>query len=183
MTLTEIELADEINRLHGNVVQQTDTSKRSLCMAVEAAWQAGKLLLAEQERVRRTMGAAWGLWVETHFRGSPRTAQNYMRLAESIEDLSLLQGMGLRQSYLKLGITTEPKSRGKDVKVPDLPSHLRLANRLLVALKPCFDSRHKLPETRDAFRKDLRMLYERLRLLFESESNLRSAKTTISVSK
>ena len=52
---------DEINRLHKEVVRQTDDSLKCLHAGLTAAWQAGQLLLVEQKRVRRTMGAAWGL--------------------------------------------------------------------------------------------------------------------------
>ena len=53
--------AHEINRLHEEVVRQTEGSRQRLHAALVAAWQAGQLLLAEQKRVRRTMGATWGL--------------------------------------------------------------------------------------------------------------------------
>ena len=158
--------AQEINRLHAEVVRQVEASKQALHTALAAAWRAGQLLLAEKKRVRRTMGGgAWLLWLREHFRGSPRTAQNYMRLAETVADVSLLQAMSLRQVYLRLGIATEPKSRAGSVPLQALPPYLRFAHRLLAALQPCVKA--FTPEQSEAYRQDLRPLYERLRLLFE----------------
>jgi hypothetical protein len=146
------------------VVQQTDDSKKRLHAALAAAFQAGQLLLSEQKRVRRTMGAAWGQWLTEKFHGTHRTAQNYMRLAESVTDVSAFQDLSLRQVYLRLGIATEPKSRANSPRVEKLPPHVRLANRLLLTLST---SSRSNPEQRAAFRQDLRALYERLRRLFE----------------
>lgn len=68
--------AAEINRLHAEASQHAVASRRSLRAALVAAWRAGQLLLAEKKRVRRTMGGgAWLLWLEEHFKGTPRTAQ------------------------------------------------------------------------------------------------------------
>src|ERR1019366_2008885 len=109
-------VAQEINRLHAEVVRQADTSKHALHAALAAAWRAGQLLLAEKKRVRRMMGdGAWLLWLEAHFRGSRRTAQNYMRLAETVGDAVALQGMSLRQMYLPVGIAPREKSRAGSV--------------------------------------------------------------------
>ena len=159
--------AHEINRLHEEVVREAEGSRRCLQTALAAAWQAGQLLLVEQKLVRRTMGAAWGLWLEEKFRGSRRTAQNYMRLAESAPDIAGLQGLSLRQVYLRLGIATEPKSRTDSPHVEKLPPHVRLANKLLVALSTGDKASRANPEQSAAFRQDLRALYDRLRRLFE----------------
>jgi hypothetical protein len=173
------QVASEINRLHGEVVRQAEASKQALHSALAAAWRAGQLLLAEKKRVRRMMGGgAWLLWLQEHFRGSRRTAQNYMRLAETVADVTFLQGMSLRQVYLRLGIATEPKTRAGSVPLQTLPPHLRLAHRLLAALQPC--AQPGTPEQREAYRNDLRPLYERLRLLFEpNAANIRGAAVSI----
>ena len=160
--------AHEINRLHEEVVRQTDGSRKCLHAALAAAWQAGQLLLIEQKRVRCTMGAAWGLWLDERFRGSRRTAQNYMQLAETVTDVSAFQGLSLRQVYLRLGIATEPKSRVDSPRVERLPPHIRLANKLLVALSTGDKASRSTPEQSAAFRQDLRALYERLRRIFET---------------
>jgi hypothetical protein len=152
----------EINRLHAEVLRHTAESEQSLHAALAAAWTAGGLLLAEQKRVRQTMGAAWGEWLTRYFQGTHRTAQRYMRLAESVADVSSLRGLSLRQVYLRLGIATEPKHRVDSPHVTPLPPYIRLANRLLIALKAS-------PVTRPEVRQDLRALYEQLRRLFESE--------------
>lgn len=159
--------ADEINRLHKEVVRQTDESRKCLHAGVAAAWQAGQLLLVEQKRVRRTMGAAWGFWLTEKFQGTHRTAQNYMRLADSAPDVTALQGLSLRQVYLRLGIATEPKCRTDSPHVEQLPPHVRLANKLLVALSTGDKASRATPEQSAAFRQDLRALYERLRRLFD----------------
>ena len=159
----ETSAADEINRLHEQVVKQADDSRQCLHAALVAAWQAGRLLLAEQKRVHKAMGGAWGLWLDQKFHGSRRTAQNYMRLAESAPDISAFLGLSLRQVYLRIGIATEPKSRANSPRVAELPAHIRLASKLLVALK----AYEKKPHGQEAFRQDLRALYERLRRLFE----------------
>jgi hypothetical protein len=162
----------EINRLHAEVERHATQSKASLHAALVAAWEAGRLLLAEKKRVRRTMGGgAWLLWLEESFQGSRRTASNYMRLAAKVTDPSFLQGMSLRQAYLRLGIATEPKARAESVHVAPLPAHVRLASRLVRVLneEASFD---RLPAAQAAaFRQDLRLLYERLRRLFEPANN------------
>jgi hypothetical protein len=161
--------AREINRLHEEVVRQTDDSRKCLHAALVAAWEAGQLLLTEQKRVRRTMGAAWGLWLDQKFRGSRRTAQNYMLLANSTPDVSAFKGMSLRQVYLRLGIATEPKERLNSPRVELLPAHIRLAQRLLVALKKRNKTAPATPEQWTALRQDLRLLYEQLRAIFEKD--------------
>jgi hypothetical protein len=145
------ELALEVNRLHAEVERLTAESMESLTAALAAAWRAGRLLLTEKRRVRRTMGAAWGLWLEQNFHGSARTAQRYMMLAKSVTDVAVLRGMSLRQIYFRLGIATEPKSRANAVHLPALPPHIRLASRMLGALKSCAAIREITSEQREAY--------------------------------
>ncbi len=159
--------AREINRLHEEVVRQADGSRKCLHAALVAAWQAGQLLLAEQKRIHNPMGGGWGLWLEQKFRGSRRTALNYMRLAENTPDLSVFQGLSLRQVYLRLGIATESKHRVNSQRVKPLPPHIRLAGKLLVALKKRSKSSPETPEQWTALRQDLRALYDQLRGIFE----------------
>ncbi len=158
--------ADEINRLHAESEKSRVESHAMLHVALEAAWKAGQLLLAEKRTVRRTMGpGAWILWLERYFAGTPRTAQHYMRLASIVADVSFLQGMSLRQAYFSLGIATEPKSPARSAMLRPVPQHATLAVRLL-ALLPA-KSNSISPEMQRAYRQDFRPLYERLRLLFE----------------
>ena len=159
--------ADEINRLHAEVVKLSADSRDALHAALVAAWKAGQLLAVQKRHVRRSMGAcAWLLWLERHFSGSPRTAQRYMLLAKSVSDASFLGGISLRRVYFRLGIATEPKSPGCTVALRPLPRHAVLAGRLMGLLK----SRPNLlsVEMRKAYRQDLRPLYDRLRGLFEA---------------
>lgn len=159
--------AREINRLHGEVERLAGESRNALTSALTAAWRAGRLLVAEKKRVRRTMGGgAWQLWLKENFHGSERTAQRYMKLAAAVDDATALQAMSLRQAYAGLGIATEPKSPA-DAPVQPLPAHVRLANRLLVALKPSATS--LTPQQQEAYRQDLRALYEQLRRIFEAK--------------
>ena len=160
----------EINRLHAEVVRLTTESRQSLVSAVAVAWQTGQLLLAEKKRVRKACGGAWLFWLEHNFKGTPRTAQRYMWLAESEPDISQLQGLSLRQAYFRLGIATEHKSPTKFGLPLQLPSHIRLAGKLFDALQPCADVRRMTPEQREAYRIDLRTLYQRLRPLFETDT-------------
>jgi len=158
--------ADEINRLHAEVEKKTNESRDMLNVALRAAWKAGQLLVAEKRTVRRTMGpGAWQLWQARYFAGSPRTAQRYMRLANTVADVSFLQGMSLRQTYFQLGISTEPKSPARSVVLRPVPRHAVLAVRLLAVL-PVW-SRTVSPEMQQAYRQDFRPLYERLRSWFE----------------
>jgi len=162
--------AAEINRLHEEAKRCACTSRQALHGALVAAWQAGHLLVEERKRVFYTMGSgAWLLWLKANFHGTARTAQRYMRLAHGIADVAFLQGMSLRQAYARLGIATEPKTPGKRRLRHTLPAHVVLANRLLRSLK------RRPGQTRDeqgeAYRRDLRALYEKLRPWFESASS------------
>lgn len=56
-------------------------------------------------------------------------------LAEGVAEISSLEGLNLRQAYLRLGIAKEPKSRANSAHVGELPAHVRLASELLVAIK------------------------------------------------
>ena len=111
-----------------------------------------------------------GQWVDEKFEGSRRTAQNYMRLAESVSDPTEFRGLSLRQVYLRLGIATEPKNRAASPTVSRLPSHIRLANRLLASLKPLEEKPGKDLEQNAVLRQDLRGLYECLRRFFERDN-------------
>ena len=151
----------EINRLHDEATQRVIVSRQALDGALAAAWQAGQLLVAEKKRVRRSMGSgAWLLWLEANFRGTARTAQRYMKLAKSVADVAFLRGLSLRQAYARLGIATEPKGPGRRPLVHLLPTHVVLANKLLIALK-C----SKSPDA-EMLRRDLRGLFEALRPWF-----------------
>jgi hypothetical protein len=160
-------VAAEINRLHEEARQRSHASREALHAALAAAWQAGQLLLAERKRVFHDMGSgAWLFWLEANFRGSARTAQRYMRLAQSVADVAFLQGMSLRQAYARLGIATEPKTTGQRRLRHALPAHVILANRLVRALKR--RPGQTTEEQGEAYRRDLRTLYDKLRLWFES---------------
>ena len=52
--------AEEINRLHAEVVQLSAESREKLHAGLIAAWRAGQLLAEEKRQVRRTMGPGHG---------------------------------------------------------------------------------------------------------------------------
>lgn len=157
----------EINRLHAEAKQHAVASRRALQAALTAAWRAGHLLLAEKKRVRRSMGGgAWLLWLEQNFRGTPRTAQRYMKLAKGVSDVAFLQGLSLRQAYDRLGIAMEEKHATESFPLQSLTPHLLLANKLVRTL-PTQDWQRLPLEKRTALRRDLAPLYQRMRLLFE----------------
>jgi hypothetical protein len=160
-------VAAEINRLHEEARRCAVASRQALHGALVAAWQAGQLLVGERKRVFRDMGpGAWLLWLEANFRGTARTAQRYMRLAQCVADVAFLEGMSLRQAYARLGIATEPKTPGKRRLRHTLPAHVVLANRLVRTLKRRPGQSDE--EQGEAYRRDLRILYEKLRPWFES---------------
>lgn len=157
-------VAAEINRLHEEAKHGVHASRQALNAALASAWQAGQLLLDERKRVFRRMGpGAWLLWLEANFKG---TAQRYMRLAQSVADVAFLQGMSLRQAYARLGIATEPKTTGQRRLRHTLPAHVIYANRLVRALKR--RPGQTTEEQGEAYRRDLRALYDKLRPWFES---------------
>lgn len=161
-------VAAEINRLHEEAKKCSFAASEALHEALAAAWRAGQLLLAERKRVRHCMGhGAWLLWLEANFHGTPRTAQRYMKLAQFVADVDFLQGMSLRQTYARLGIAAEPKTPGKCPLTHQLPPYVVLANKLVRALK-CPPGA-TVEEQGEAYRRDLRALYERLRPWFESK--------------
>ena len=158
--------AAEINRLHDDAKRYAAASRQALHSALVAAWQAGQLLILEKKRVFHAMGpGAWLLWLKANFRGTARTAQRYMRLAQSVTDVAFLQGLSLRQSYARLGIATEPKTPGKRRLRHTLPAHVVLANKLVRTLKR--RPGQTINEQGEAYRRDLRALDEKHLLWFE----------------
>lgn len=157
----------EINRLHEEAKRGSVVSRQALHGALVAAWQADHLLVEERKRVFHAMGpGAWLLWLKANFRGTARTAQRYIRLAQCVTDAAFLRGMSLRQAYARLGIATEPKTPGKRRLRHTLPAHVVLANRLVRTLKRRPGQTDE--EQGEAYRRDLRLLYEKLRRWFES---------------
>lgn len=163
-------VAAEINRLHEEARKCACVARESLHGALAAAWQAGQLLLSERKRVRHCMGhGAWLLWLQANFRGTPRTAQRYMKLAQCVTDVDFLRGMSLRQTYARLGIATEPKTPGMRPLAHRLPAYVILAGKLVRALKR--RPGMTVEEQVAGYRRDLRVLYEKLRPWFESAPN------------
>jgi hypothetical protein len=159
----------EINRLHEEAKRRSAASRKELHGALVAAWHAGQLLIEERKRVFHSMGSgAWLHWLEANFRGTARTAQRYIRLAKCVSDVAFLEGMSLRQAYARLGIATEPKTPGKRRLRHTLPAHVVLANRLLRALQR--QRRQSFIDHGDAYRSDLRALFEKIRPWFETKT-------------
>ncbi len=159
--------AAEINRLHAEAVRCAADSRAALNSALQCAWRAGQLLIAEKKRIRRAMGGGgWMLWLERNFDGHCRTAARYMRLAAGVSDPEFLRGLSIRQAYLRLGIATEPKSRAETVRVETLPTYIRLASRLVRELRAEARRARQSGEP-VVLRQDLADLYRQLRQLFE----------------
>jgi hypothetical protein len=164
---TNATTVSEINRLHDEAKREAIASRTALHGALISAWRAGCLLSEERKRVFHAMGpGAWHHWLHANFRGTVRTAQRYIRLAQCARDAECLRGMSLRQAYARLGIATEPKTPGKRRLRHTLPAHVVLANRLFRTLKRKPGQTDE--EQGEAYRRDLRLLYEKLRLWFES---------------
>lgn len=162
-------VVERINQLHAEAAKHVTYSRSALDSALKAAWEAGGLLIEEKKRVRHTMGpGAWLLWLESNFQGTPRTAQRYMRLARSLTDPSFVQGLSLRQTYDRLGIATEPKRRGEAFTLGRLAPHVRLATRLIRTLRSPRVCALMTESHRITYKGDLRVLYDRLRVLFEN---------------
>lgn len=165
-TCDTVSTADQINQLHSRVEALSSQSRVLLDEALTAAWQAGKLLIAEKCRVRKQMNAgSWFLWLEANFKGSVRTAQRYMKLARMVPDTSIFAGMSLRQVYERLGIATEPKRKSENAITFQLPQYVSLANKLVRVLRQCSRRSRKNPSD-ESIRQYLRILYETLRKLF-----------------
>ena len=157
----------DINRLHAGATGMARSSRDALDAALLAAWQAGQLLDAERKRIRRTMGrAAWSCWLAENFRGSQRTASRYLQLARTTADPNALPQLSLRQAYFRLGISTEPKSRGTRYQLPRLPGHVRNAQRLLLSVRTKLRLRQMDDEQRRRLCDDLAPLHRQLVLLF-----------------
>ena len=77
-----------------------------------------------------------------------------MRLAKMVNDVSVLQGMSLRQVYSRLNIATEPKSDKAAMAIAPLPRHTILATRLLGVLKTKPNTLP--PELQKSYQQDLR---------------------------
>jgi len=166
----------EINRLHAAVQHHVTQSREALTAALAAAWNAGRLLRQEHERVSATMHrGAWMLWLRKNFRGSAKTAKRYMALADAITEPTAFAGMSLRQAYFRLGIATEPKRRRQHPVTP-LPEYVRLASRLVCVLRRLRRTTNSIAAER--CRDDLRVLFEQLQPWF-SEANQRRPNESI----
>lgn len=164
-TLSNAKVVGEINQWHAEACRCVSASQRQLHEALVAAWRAGQLLVSEKKSVQRRMGrGAWLSWLAQNFRGTPRTAQRYMKLARSVPEIGILAGMSVRQAYARLGIATEPKNTGRTHLRHSLPPHILLTNQLLRALRT---GRNANAAAEENYRRDLRVLYEELRTWFE----------------
>jgi len=94
-----------LNRWHRIVEERSRCSTQAAAEAVVAAWEAGKLLSAEHQRILRERGhGSWEVWVRANFDGSLATCNRYVRLFESVPRVTDLPAMNLRKAYLFLGL-------------------------------------------------------------------------------
>lgn len=160
----------KLRQLHHETLSATEESRAALDRALVAAWQTGRLLEAERARVRRAMGRTmWQHWLTENFPGSHRIAARYLELARSVKDPDALKQLSLRQAYFRLGVSTEPKVRGKEFRLPRLPPHIRNAQRVLLSVRTRLRLRQLTAEERKHFCDDLRPLHEQLCVLFSSD--------------
>ena len=167
-----------IGDLQRELARAAVTSRQALDHAMEVAWQIGRLLETERTRVRRTMGrAAWRHWLMENFHGSQRLAERYFQLARTVDNPDTLPQLSLRQTYLRLGISTEPKTRANAHRLPRLPGHVRNAQRLLLSVRMKLRLRQMDGEQRRRLCDDLAPLHQQLLLLFAPNQPLRTSGT------
>jgi hypothetical protein len=157
----------KIGELQCELARATKTSREALDHGMEVAWQIGRLFDIERKRVRRSMGReAWRHWLAENFRGSQRLAERYLQLARTVDNPDTLTQLSLRQVYLRLGISTEPKTRANALRLPSLPGHVRNAQRLLLSVRMKLRLRQMDEEQRRRLCDDLAPLHRQLVLLF-----------------
>lgn len=164
----ESDPVNEVNRLYAEVVTHCHRSEAELPKALVAAWSAGQLLIELKTSVRKSAGhGSWEPWLKNNFQGSVRTAQRYMALAKNVTDVADFRGLSLRQAYMALGLSVEKKGLHDPIIVPPLPAHLRMANRFIAAIPSPKELGRLSQQERENWKRDLRPVWERLKLLFE----------------
>jgi hypothetical protein len=93
-----------------------------------------------------------------------------MLLAKTVPDVLQLQGLTLRQAYLRLGIAVAENPHGSAQRYAVLPPHAALANRFQRWMRQKQDVDTLPDQERWTLRHDLRPLYEWLVRLFEEDS-------------
>lgn len=95
-------LAAEANKYHAQA--------RNHCGGMlEAAWHAGKALNAAKERCKH---GDWLPWLEVHFDGSVRNAENYMRIAKTQSAANMASSPQSIDKVLK-GLSKPRKGKSK----------------------------------------------------------------------
>lgn len=157
----------KIGEMQRELARATEASRQALDHAMRVAWQIGRLFEMERTRVRQSMGrGAWRHWLSENFRGSQRLAERYLDLARTVENPDNLTQLSLRQVYLRLGISTEPKARSNAPRLLRLPGHVRNAQRLLLSVRMKLRLRQMNDEQRRRLCEDLTPLHRQLVLLF-----------------
>jgi len=93
-----VQRADEINRLHGEIMGALRTS-------VEAAIRIGELLTEQKAELEH---GEWLPWILTHVPFSEWTARNYMRLHRERAQLKSGNVPDLTSAYRAIGVLAEP---------------------------------------------------------------------------
>lgn len=138
-----------------------------LVQALRHAWVIGQRLATERERVMRAVGrTAWLEWLHLNFPETKRTAQRCLALAREFGNPQGFESLSVRQSYFRLGVSTEPKSRGSIPGRGRLAGHIRSSQRLLVELRRRNRSASGCGEHLRQVRNDLAPLYRELSRLF-----------------
>ena len=154
--------ATALNRWHQIVEERSRCSTQAAAEALVAAWEAGRLLSQEHDRIRRECGhGSWEAWVRENFDGCLTTSKRYVRIFESATRVADLQAMSLRKAYLLLGLV---KTKPGEKRLEPLAQHLLWVQKLASFLR-----RKKTSglgrDQMDALRDDLRPLLKELQTL------------------
>lgn len=95
-------MANEVSRLDGlatEIRREVAAADADFRSAVGHAIRAGELLREAKGAVAH---GGWLPWLKANFNGSVRTAQNYMRLADNVEEAQRVAHLGLKGALKEL---------------------------------------------------------------------------------
>lgn len=114
-----VNLADPINRLHGELLSLALSVSEAAHTAVQKAIECGRLMLQQKELLQSQTGktrCGWLEWLEANCpQISEQTARRYMALAKRMEMSGTVEDFAtIRQAYLAMGILKEPPKLSVD---------------------------------------------------------------------
>lgn len=116
----QLNLADQINRSYAESVTLADIAQTHINAALEKVIECGQLLKQQKDSLKH------GGWIEWLRANCPdiheRTAQRYMKLANTTHVSFLQDASTVRQAYIAAGIMPEPeKPQPKEI-TPETPT-------------------------------------------------------------